>query len=249
MRRCESMTRRASRGLVRARGALRRGAVCAADWVLEQGDEVTTRDARGVVFRPRYDWLTLVRAAMPVMRDARGRGVVIATSRMHHLARHRRERLWSVRAAIGHDMRAVMRRTRWRASAGLVAAAGVMYGVLGAIDTGSAAAVVKMPLAIAGLACVGAACLTWLLEPHARLRRRIVLSHARCACCLETVTRDARSDVTRCTLCEAAWPSDEVGEADGEHHRCDACAYDLSGVHESHCPECGAATGRLQRAA
>lgn len=229
--------------------SVRRWSVKSADWVLRHGDDVTTHDVRGVVFRPRYDWLTLVRAVLPVARDARGRPTVVATSRMHHLARHRRERLWGVRAAIEHDVRAVMRRTRRRTSLLLLLAAVCMYGVLAVLDGQNVAGSLVLPVAISAFALVVCAIATPLLQPSVPIRRRIVLSHARCACCMERVERDETDNVSRCTLCGCAWMSAEVGEADGEHHRCDGCAYDLSGVHEPHCPECGTATGRLRRAA
>jgi hypothetical protein len=237
---------RAARGVVRGG---RQWSIAAADWLLARGDEVTTSDVRGVVFRPRYDVLTLMRACCPRLRDARGRAVVIATTRMTHLAKHRRERLWSVRAAISHDMNAVVRRTRLRASAGLLLGAMVLYAALLISDDATWAAPLRLPAALTALGCLAGACATPLHQPCARVRRRIVLSHARCACCLEGLSRELTSGVTRCGLCDCAWPSDEVGEADGEHHRCDDCAYDLSGLHEPHCPECGAATGRVRRAA
>jgi hypothetical protein len=228
---------------------LKAWSVACADWILRAGDEVTTQDVRGVVFRPRYDWLTLLRACMPLHRDARGRPTVIATSRMHHLARHRRERLWGVRSAIEHDVRAVMRRTRVRCSLVLLLVAAGLYGILAGIDGVGALSAGKLPLAIAAFACVAAAAATPLLQPSVRVRRQIVLSHARCACCLERLDRSDAEDVSRCCMCGCAWLSVEVGEGDGEHHRCDGCAYDLSGVHEPYCPECGSATGRIQRAA
>lgn len=249
---CAGAVRLLRAGSNRARicaARLQAWAIASADWVLQAGDDVTTRDVRGVVFRPRYDCLTLLRACMPVQRDARGRPTVIATSRMHHLARHRRERLWGARSAIEHDVRAVMRRTRVRCSLVLLLVATGLYGVLAGIDGTGAMSAGKLPLAIAALACVACAFATPLLQPSVRVRRQIVLSHARCACCLERLDRQVVDDVSRCGLCGCAWLSVEVGESDGEHHRCDGCAYDLSGVHEPHCPECGEATGRIQRAA
>lgn len=237
---------RRSRTAARAVG---RWGIRAADWLLHQGDDVTTHDARGVVFRPRYDWLTLARAAMPVARDARGRPTVIATTRMHHLARHRRERLWGVRSAIEHDVRAVMRRTRRRASVLLLFAAMSLYGVLALLDGQNLVTGLTLPIAVVAFALVASAVATPLLQPAAPVRRRIVLSHARCACCLERIERDETDTVSRCGLCGCAWLTAEIGESDGEHHRCDGCAYDLSGVHEPSCPECGAATGRVRRAA
>lgn len=230
-------------------GRVKSWSVVSADWVLQAGDDVTTHDVRGVVFRPRYDWLTLLRACIPLQRDARGRPTVIATSRMHHLARHRRERLWGVRSAIEHDVRAVMRRTRVRCSLVLLLVATCLYGILAGIDGAAAMAAAKLPLAIAAFACVAGAVATPLLQPPVRVRRQIMLSHARCACCLERLDRQETEDISRCGLCGCAWLSVEVGESDGEHHRCDGCAYDLSGVHEPYCPECGEATGRIQRAA
>lgn len=111
----------------------------------------------------------------------------------------------------------------------------------------------KLPLALAALVAVAGAGSTWLLQPAAHTRRRIILSHARCACCLGQLSRDTschgKSDVNRCGLSTSAWLTDEVGDPDGEHHRCNTCACGLSGVHGSQCPECGAAAGRLRRAA
>jgi len=158
-----------------------------------------------------------------------------------------------VRAAIAYDTNAVMRHTRIPVSLALPAAAGLVCLIISSINTDNFANWLKLPLALAALVAVAGAGSTWLLQPAAHTRRRIILSHARCACCLGQLSRDTschgKSDVNRCGLSTSAWLTDEVGDPDGEHHRCNTCACGLSGVHGSQCPECGAAAGRLRRAA
>lgn len=187
--------------------------------------------------------------------DARGERTLISTRFALHLSEQRRSHLWSVLARIAGDMQSVARERTKHVRVSLIIVCCVCYGALLVPSTLSLPAVIPAFLAVLGMLCViGSLVAHKLIDPPWRERRRIMLAHRRCPCCLASIdapshTSGAENNTAHtieCPTCANAWLITEIPPLAQTRARCTACGYDTCTSPD--CPECGHAADSLRRA-
>jgi hypothetical protein len=214
-----------------------------ADSLLASADDASVHDEMGVIFRSRYDAFTLMGCLVPRSRDAAGRKVVLASVLSWHLSPQRRSRLWAARSVIERDMRVAGEKRRRACCVAASVTAVICYGGLLSPLCDHAPSALLWACSVVGLVAVAALPLARFLSPAPSVRRRVSLSHARCACCLSELNRDRSATTSSCGTCHASWFSCEVGVADGRQHCCVSCGYDTTSPAAA-CPECGCSQAR-----
>ncbi len=229
-------------------------------------------DASGIVFltpeslRSRIIHLVtrLTRHSQPHI-DARGERTLISTRFALHLSEQRRSHLWSVLARVGSDMQSAARERIKHARIALVITCCASYGLLLVPATLSLPAVIPAFLAVLGMLCmIGSLVAHKIIDPSWRDRRRILLAHRRCPCCLASIDSPARQSTgahrtgpapqdhsntahtIECPTCANAWLVAEVPAFVQPRTRCTACGYDT--CTSTSCPECGLSADTLRRA-
>ncbi|GEM_PF-1244854 len=202
-------------------------------------------DRSGVVFEPPESWLRRIINSIHVLdphRDATGVETLVSWAYPMHLTKARRGHLWRVLQQLRTDMQVSVRgRTRLavRLLLGLSVAA---YGGLMVMPSAQHDAALGAVLSVAGL-FLGLAALTLprVLQPCWQERRRIILGHGRCPCCLaEVCLKNQRAGVVTCDTCSSTWAAWELPDpgVSTAVSRCAACAYDTHATAGA-CPECG----------
>ncbi|MFO0856346.1 MAG: hypothetical protein U0640_03185 [Phycisphaerales bacterium] len=225
-------------------------------------------DASGIVFLAPESMRSKVVHALTRLAqrgqphiDARGERTMISTRFALHLSEQRRSHLWSVLSRVGSDMQSAARERIKHVRAALVVTSVLSYGLLLVPATLSLPAAIPACLAVLGMVCVvGSLVAHKVIDPPWRERRRILLAHRRCPCCLASIEVPARekhasADVNRsgetmhtieCPTCANAWLVAEIPAFAQTQTRCAGCGYDT--CTSPNCPECGNRADALRRA-